>query len=218
MDPRTTFIATFETELGRCAVRWSEPASRASCCRTPAGGLGRLRRRHRSLPPSCARDRGDGGRDGRRVAGSPRRPARRAWHRRLPAGRLRGDARDPAGTTRSYGEVARAIGRRDGARDVGRRWPATRSRSSSRATASSRRTAHSPGSRHRAAWRRSAGCSSSRARRATASRSSSANARRSRLASPRKVARRRRTAVAAHAPADSSSALASTMSRLPDRQ
>ena len=179
MDPRTTFMATFETELGRCVARWSDAGITGVLL--PNDGRAAwacLRRRHRRSRLRATRDRGDGGCDGRRVAGSSLDPARRAWHRRLPAGRLQGDARDPG---RHHPKLRRGCpGDRPAATALGtseRRWPATRSRSSFRATASSRRTGHSPGSRHRAACRRSAGCSSSRARRATASRSSSANAR-----------------------------------------
>jgi methylated-DNA-[protein]-cysteine S-methyltransferase len=111
---------TFDTELGRCAVRWTE-----------AGISGVL------LPKA-------GGRPGRALeegAAVPRFVAEAIdGMRAVMAGHAR-DLRDvpldergidefrravyaatrdiPAGTTRSYGEVAKAIGRPDGARDVG---------------------------------------------------------------------------------------------------
>jgi hypothetical protein len=82
----------------------------------------------------------------------------------------------PPGSTRSYGEIARALelDRPNGAREVGPPWHGTRRRSSSRATASSRRTAVSRASRRPAGWPPSGGCSSWRACRDTASRRSSA--------------------------------------------
>lgn len=122
MKAITTPEVSFETELGRCAVRWSE-----------RGITGVL------LPTSDGRQ-GPAIEDGVDVP---------AFVRRAIAGMmavLAGDAVDlrdipvddrdiddfrravyaatrdiPAGTTRSYGEIARAmtLGRPDGARDVG---------------------------------------------------------------------------------------------------
>ena len=120
MDPRTTFMATFETELGRCAARWSD-----------AGITGVL------LPNT-------GGRPGPAFEDGIVAPTFVRLAIEAMAAVMAGESRDlrsipldergiddfrravykatreiPAGTTRSYGEVARAIGRRDGARDVG---------------------------------------------------------------------------------------------------
>ena len=120
MDPLTTSMVTFETELGRCALRW-----------TDVGISGVL------LPKVGGRP-GPAFEDGVVVL---------AFVRKAIDGIvavMAGEARDlrsipldaqgvddfrravyaatreiPAGTTRSYGEVARAIGRPDGARDVG---------------------------------------------------------------------------------------------------
>lgn len=120
MDPVTTNLTTFDTALGRCAVRWSE-----------AGITGVL------LPTQT-------GRPGPGIEDDPAVPAfvRRAIDGivALLAGQacdLRGVPLDdhgidpfrravyaatrdvPPGSTRSYGEIARAIGRPDAARDVG---------------------------------------------------------------------------------------------------
>ena len=120
MEPRTTSMVTFDTELGRCAVRWSE-----------AGISGVL------LPQS-------GGRPGPSYEEGVAVPRFVAEAIEGIVAVMAGEARDlrtvpldehsiddfrravyaatreiPAGKTRSYGEVARAIGRPDGARDVG---------------------------------------------------------------------------------------------------
>jgi methylated-DNA-[protein]-cysteine S-methyltransferase len=120
MDPLTTSMVTFETELGRCAVRW-----------TDAGITGVLLP-HRAGRPVPAFE------DGAAVPGFVRLAIEAMTA--VMAGQSR-DLRDvpldergiddfrravyaatrdiPPGATRSYGEVARAIGRPDGARDVG---------------------------------------------------------------------------------------------------
>ena len=113
-------MVTFDTALGRCAVRWSDTGTTGVLLPTP------------------------GGRPGPAVEDGPAVPefVREAIEgiRAVMAGESR-DLRDvpldehaiddfrrtvyaatreiPGGTTRSYGEVARAIGRPDGARDVG---------------------------------------------------------------------------------------------------
>ena len=72
----------------------------------------------------------------------------------------------PAGTTLAHGEVARAIGRPDGARDVGaaaRPQPVPDHRPVPPRRRSERGTHRVRDFRHRAAWRRSAECSSSKA-------------------------------------------------------
>jgi len=120
MDPLTTSMITFETELGRCAVRW-----------TDAGITGVL------LPHRAGRS-GPAFEDGAVVPGFVRQAI--AGMVAVMGGTacdLRGVQLDerglddfrravyaatreiPAGATRSYGEVARSIGRPDGARDVG---------------------------------------------------------------------------------------------------
>jgi methylated-DNA-[protein]-cysteine S-methyltransferase len=120
MDPVTLRIATFETALGRCAVRWTD------------SGIASVLLPHRS------------GRPGRRIEDGVEVPSavRKAVDGMTAV--LAGEAHDlrfvvldqravdpfrrevyaatreiPAGTTRSYGEVARAIGRPDAAREVG---------------------------------------------------------------------------------------------------
>jgi methylated-DNA-[protein]-cysteine S-methyltransferase len=120
MDPLTMPMATFDTALGRCAIRWSD-----------AGITGVLLPGRRPLPgrafedgavvPPFVRRAIEGivavmageSRDLRDVPLDERGidPFRRAVH---------AATREIApGTTRGYGEVARAIGRPDGARDVG---------------------------------------------------------------------------------------------------
>jgi methylated-DNA-[protein]-cysteine S-methyltransferase len=114
----TTTIA-FDTTLGRCAVRWTDagitsvllPSPRLDAMPVWDGGV---------LPP-FVREAIEG--MTAVMAGEPRDL------RGIPLDQRRTDAfrrevyaatRDiEPGTTRSYGEVARAIGRPDGARDVG---------------------------------------------------------------------------------------------------
>jgi methylated-DNA-[protein]-cysteine S-methyltransferase len=120
MDQLTTSMVTFETELGRCAVRWSD------------AGITRV------LLPKAGGRPGPGVEDGAAVPEFVREAIEGIVA--VMAGEAR-DLRDvpldergvddfrlavyaatreiPAGVTRSYGEVARAIGRPDGARDVG---------------------------------------------------------------------------------------------------
>jgi methylated-DNA-[protein]-cysteine S-methyltransferase len=120
MDPLTTSMVTFETELGRCAVRWTDV------------GITGVLLPHRAGRPGPAFE------DGVAVPGF----VRHAIEGMVAV--MGGDARTlrdirldergiddfrravytatrdiPPGATRSYGEVARAIGRPDGARDVG---------------------------------------------------------------------------------------------------
>ena len=118
METMTTTI-TFETALGRCGVRWSQtgitsvllPSPRLDT--VPPGDVGDV--------PSFVRDAVAGmtavlageSRDMRHVpvdngTVDPFRRAVYAATREIEPG-----------TTRSYGDVARAIGRPDGARDVG---------------------------------------------------------------------------------------------------
>jgi methylated-DNA-[protein]-cysteine S-methyltransferase len=120
MNESNTSTVTFETELGRCSVRWSD------------AGVARVLLPHHAGRPGPAFETG---------------VAAPAFVRQAIEGMvavLAGHARDlrdvpldergiddfrravyaatrdiAAGGTRSYGEVARAIGRPDGARDVG---------------------------------------------------------------------------------------------------
>jgi methylated-DNA-[protein]-cysteine S-methyltransferase len=120
MDPLTTSMVTFDTELGRCALRWTD------------GGISGV-----LLPKSGGRP-GPAFEDGVAVPELVRHAIEGIVT--VMAGESR-DLRDvrlderaiddfrravyaatrdiPAGSTRSYGEVARSIGRPDGARDVG---------------------------------------------------------------------------------------------------
>ena len=113
-------MVTFDTELGRCAVRWTDAGISGVLLPGPAGG--RVRRR---------RGRGGSRVRGRAIDGIVAVMAGEARDLRDVPLDQRGidDIRRavyaatreiPAGSTRSYGEVARAIGRPDrGARDVG---------------------------------------------------------------------------------------------------
>lgn len=121
MDTLTTGMTTFDTALGRCAVRWSE-----------VGITGVL------LPGRSAERSGPAFEDGADVppfvslaiegmvavlgSGSPDLRGVPLDERGIEELRraVYAATRDiPPGATRSYGEVARAIGRPDGARDVG---------------------------------------------------------------------------------------------------
>ena len=117
MDPLTTSMVTFETELGRCAVRWSETGITRVLLPDPRGRQGpAFEDGDRACPSSSAR---------RSKASWPSWPARRAICATVPLDERGVDdfrravyaaTREiPAGTTRSYGEVARAIGRPDAA-------------------------------------------------------------------------------------------------------
>ena len=120
MDPRTTSMVTFETELGRCALRWTD-AGISGVLLPKAGGRPGPAIEDGVAVPEFVREAIEGivavmageARDLRDVPLDER--AIDDFRRAVYAA-----TRDiPAGTTRSYGEVARAIGRPDGARDVG---------------------------------------------------------------------------------------------------
>ena len=113
-------MVTFDTELGRCAVRWSEAGISGVLLPKAGGRPGPSYEEGVAVPRFVAeaiegivavmageaRDLRDVPLDERGID-----DFRRAVY---------AATRDiPAGTTRSYGEVARAIGRPDGARDVG---------------------------------------------------------------------------------------------------
>ena len=120
MDAMTVSTVTFDTALGRCAIRWSD-----------AGITGVLLPGRRPLPGRAFEDGADIPPVARRaiegivaVLAGERRDLRDLPldergldpFRRVVYAATREIA---PGTTRSYGEVARAIGRPDGARDVG---------------------------------------------------------------------------------------------------
>jgi methylated-DNA-[protein]-cysteine S-methyltransferase len=120
MNKIRTSTASFDTELGRCAVRWNR-AGISGVLLPMAGGR-----------PGPALDDGVGVPEFVREAIDGIVAVMAGQARELRSIRLdeRGvddfrravyaATRDiPAGMTRSYGEVARAIGRPDGARDVG---------------------------------------------------------------------------------------------------
>jgi methylated-DNA-[protein]-cysteine S-methyltransferase len=120
MDSLTTSTVSFETELGRCTVRWSD-AGISDVLLPKAGGRPGPAFEDGVAVPEFVRDAIDAitavmageARDLRSIPLDERGvdDLRRAVY---------AATRDiPAGTTRSYGEVARAIGRPDGARDVG---------------------------------------------------------------------------------------------------
>ena len=118
METMTTTI-TFETALGRCGVRWSETGITSVLLPSP---------RLDTLPPGDVGDIPSFVRDA--IAGMTAVLACEARDLRdVPVDHSRVDPFRRAvyaatreiepGTTRSYGDVARAIGRPEGARDVG---------------------------------------------------------------------------------------------------
>ena len=117
MGSGTILMATFETELGRCGVV-DEAGITACCCRRPAGDRVRPTRWIRGPEFRAPGDRGIIA-----VMAGEARPSRRPLDERgiddFRRAVYTATREIPAGTTRSYGEVARAIGRPDGARDVG---------------------------------------------------------------------------------------------------
>ena len=124
MDPITIRQVSFDTALGRCAVRWNEAGITGVLLPHRDGRPGPAIEDGMEVPPFVRR--AIDGMVATLAGGSPD-----AHLRDIPL-----DERDldgtrravyaatrdiPPGTTRSYGEVARAIGRLDpeGARDVG---------------------------------------------------------------------------------------------------
>ncbi len=111
---------TFDTALGRCAIRWSEVGI-TGVLLPKAGGRPGPSFEVGAVVPAFVGDAIDGMvavMDGlqRDLSSIPLDENGIDDFRRA----VYGETRDiPAGTTRSYGEVARAIGRPDGARDVG---------------------------------------------------------------------------------------------------
>jgi methylated-DNA-[protein]-cysteine S-methyltransferase len=120
MDNLTTSTVTFDTELGRCAVRWTEAGISGVLLPTVGGRSGPWLE-DGVVVPAFVREAIDGmvgvmagvARDLRDVSIDDRGvdPFRRAVYAAT--------REINPGTTRSYGEVARSIGYPDGAREVG---------------------------------------------------------------------------------------------------
>jgi methylated-DNA-[protein]-cysteine S-methyltransferase len=120
MDTLTTHLVTFDTALGRCAVRWSEAGIAGVLLPHPAGRPGDAIEDGGEVPPFVRR--AIEGMTAVLAGGSPDLRAIPLDDRDIDDLRraVYAATREIApGTTRSYGEVARAIGRPDGARDVG---------------------------------------------------------------------------------------------------
>ncbi len=119
MSP-TTSMVTFETALGRCAVRWSETGITRVLLPDPKGQPGPAFEDGVDVPPFVRRAI-----EGMTAAMAGENPdlrhvpldARGIDDFRLAVYEATRDI--ASGTTRSYGEVARSIGRPDAARDVG---------------------------------------------------------------------------------------------------
>jgi methylated-DNA-[protein]-cysteine S-methyltransferase len=120
MDPLTTSMVTFDTELGRCAVRWSDGGI-TGVLLPKTGGRPGPAFEDRVAMPEFVREAIDGivavmageANDLRDVPLDERGIDN--FFRTVYAA----TREIQAGTTRGYGEVARAIGRPNGARDVG---------------------------------------------------------------------------------------------------
>jgi methylated-DNA-[protein]-cysteine S-methyltransferase len=120
MDDRTTSYMTFETALGLCALRWG-PAGITSVLLPLRSGRAGPRVRDATDVPAFVREAIEGMQavlDGRSVDlrkipldESGIDEFRRAVYEAARA--------IPAGTTRTYGEIARAVRRADAAREVG---------------------------------------------------------------------------------------------------
>jgi methylated-DNA-[protein]-cysteine S-methyltransferase len=120
MTELTSSTVTFDTELGRCAVRWSDAGISGVLLPKAGGRPGQAFEEGVAVPRFVAEAihgiqavMAGEARDLREVPVDERG----IDHWRLEVYAATRDI--PAGTTRSYGEVARAIGRPDGARDVG---------------------------------------------------------------------------------------------------
>jgi methylated-DNA-[protein]-cysteine S-methyltransferase len=123
MDAMTTPTVTFDTALGRCAVRWSDAGITAVLLPLNGGRSGPAIEDGIDVPAFVARAIGE---MAATLAGEARSlrdvPLDQGGIDDLRRGVYAATREIPAGTTRSYGQVARAIGRDDplGARDVGR--------------------------------------------------------------------------------------------------
>jgi methylated-DNA-[protein]-cysteine S-methyltransferase len=120
MDLVTLPVTTFETALGRCAVRWTGSGIAGVLLPTRSGRHG-PRIEDGVEVPDHVREAIDG--MTAVLAGEPRDLRQVVLDQRSidPFRReVYAATREiPAGTTRSYGDVARTIGRPDAARDVG---------------------------------------------------------------------------------------------------
>jgi methylated-DNA-[protein]-cysteine S-methyltransferase len=122
MAMTTTQMITFDTALGRCAVRWNEAGISGVLLPVRDGRPGPAIEDGTEVPPFVRRAIG-----GMRAVLAGDAPDLRDipldWHGidALRQAVYAATRHIPPGTTRSYGEVARAIGRFDhqGARDVG---------------------------------------------------------------------------------------------------
>ena len=120
MDTRTSSMVTFETELGRCALRWTDVGI-SGVLLPKAGGRPGPALEDGVVVPAFVREAVEGivdvmAGEARDLRSLPLDQGAIDDFRRAVYAATR---EIPAGTTRSYGEVARAIGRPDGARDVG---------------------------------------------------------------------------------------------------
>lgn len=116
----TTSTVTFDTALGRCAVRWTDAGISGVLLPGAAGRQGRAYADGTDVPPFVRR--AIEGMVAVLEGGVPDFRDIPLDERDLDDLRreVYAATRDiPTGVTRSYGEVARAIGRPDGARDVG---------------------------------------------------------------------------------------------------
>jgi methylated-DNA-[protein]-cysteine S-methyltransferase len=120
MEPLTTSSVTFETALGRCAIRWTAAGIAGVALPQPLAHSGPALESGVVIPESVRDAIGGivavlaGATDDLRAVALDERgidPFRRAVYAATQE--------IAPGTTRSYGDVARAIGRPDGARDVG---------------------------------------------------------------------------------------------------
>ena len=120
MDTRTSSMVTFDTELGRCALRWTDVGI-SGVLLPKAGGRPGPALEDGVVVPTFVREAIEGivdvmAGEARDLRSLPLDQGAIDDFRRAVYAATR---EIPAGTTRSYGEVARAIGRPDGARDVG---------------------------------------------------------------------------------------------------
>ena len=120
METTTFHVVTFDTDLGRCAVRWSDAGITGVLLPSTAGRPGPRIEDGVEVPPFVRRAI-----DGmvEVLAGRPVDlrviPVDMREIDELRRNVYAATREIPPGSTRSYGEVARAIGRADGARDVG---------------------------------------------------------------------------------------------------
>jgi len=120
MDPHSTSMLTFDTPLGRCAVRWTEAGISGVLLPGAAGRSGPRYEEATDVPPGVCR--AIEGMVAVLSGGSPELRDIPLDERGIDELRraIYAATRDiPPGATRSYGEVARAIGHPGGARDVG---------------------------------------------------------------------------------------------------